>query len=124
MGGYTIELEFNDGKSQNVNFEPFLQKSLHPEIRSYLNRDKFTQFRVEYGDLVWGDFELCFPVKDLYANQIFSQQCGFDSGLTGSPRTDRELLIDYETNAAGYGIPTHHRGDAKPLDRRRALWNS
>ena len=70
MGGYTIELEFNDGKSQNVNFEPFLQKSLHPEIRSYLNRDKFTQFRVEYGDLVLGDFELCFPVKDLYANQI------------------------------------------------------
>jgi hypothetical protein len=25
---------------------------------------------VEYGDLVWGDYELCFPVKDLYANQI------------------------------------------------------
>ena len=69
-GGYTIELEFNDGKSQKVNFEPFLQKSLHPEIRSYLNQDKFTQFRVEYGDLVWGDFELCFPVKDIYANQI------------------------------------------------------
>ena len=70
VGGYTLELEFNDGKSQKVNFEPFLQKSLHPEIRSYLNQDKFTQFRVEYGDLVWGDFELCFPVKDLYANQI------------------------------------------------------
>ena len=69
-GGYTIELEFNDGMSQKVNFEPFLQKSLHPEIRSYLNQDKFTQFRLEYGDLVWGDFELCFPVKDLYANQI------------------------------------------------------
>ena len=23
----------------------------------------------------------------------FSQQCGFDSGLTGSPRMDRELLM-------------------------------
>ena len=40
LGGYSIELEFNDGKSQKVNFEPFLQKSLHPEIRSYLNQDR------------------------------------------------------------------------------------
>ena len=70
LGGYSIELEFGDGKCQEVNFEPFLRKSLHPEIRSYLNQDKFMQFWVEYGDLVWGDFELCFPVKDLYANQI------------------------------------------------------
>ena len=70
LGGYSIELEFGDGKCQKVNFEPFLRKALHPEIRSYLNQDKFTQFRVEYGDLVWGDYELCFPVKDLYANQI------------------------------------------------------
>ena len=77
MGGYTIELEFNDGKSQNVNFEPFLRKSLHPEIRSYLNQDKFTQFRVEYGDLVWGDYELCFPVKNLYANQISHTSADF-----------------------------------------------
>ena len=70
LGGYSIELEFGDGMRQKVNFEPFLKKSLHPEIRAYLNQDKFTQFRVEYGDLVWGDYELCFPVKDLYANQI------------------------------------------------------
>jgi hypothetical protein len=70
LGGYSIELEFGDGKCQKVNFEPFLRKSLHPEIRFYLNQDKFKQFRVEHGDLVWGDYELCFPVKDLYANQI------------------------------------------------------
>jgi hypothetical protein len=70
LGGYSVELEFGDGKCQKVNFEPFLRKALHPEIRSYLNLEKFTQFRVEYGDLVWGDYELCFPVKDLYANQI------------------------------------------------------
>jgi hypothetical protein len=70
LGGYSIELEFGDGKRQNVNFEPFLKKSLHPEIRSFLNLEKFMQFRVEYGDLLWGDYELCFPVKNLYSNQI------------------------------------------------------
>jgi hypothetical protein len=70
LGGYNIELKFDDGTRQKVNFEPFLKKSLHPEIRSYLNLEKFKQFRVEYGDLILGDYELCFPVKDLYANQI------------------------------------------------------
>ena len=70
LGGYSIELEFGDGKRQKVNFELFLRKSLHPEIRSYLNQDKFIQFRVEYGDLVWGDYELCFPVKDLKGGLI------------------------------------------------------
>ncbi len=70
LGEYSIDLEFSNGKRQKVNFEPFLRKSLHPEIRSYLNLEKFTQFRLEYGDLVWGDYELCFPVKDLYENQI------------------------------------------------------
>jgi hypothetical protein len=70
LGGYRLELEFGDGKLQKVDFEPFLKSSLHPEIRSYLNLEKFTQFRLEYGDLVWGDYELCFPIKDLYENQI------------------------------------------------------
>jgi hypothetical protein len=25
---------------------------------------------LEHGDLVWGDFDLCFPIMDLYENQI------------------------------------------------------
>ena len=70
LGGYSLELEFEDGKRQKVDFEPFLRKSLHPEIQSYLDIGKFKQFRLEYGDLIWGDYELCFPVMDLYENQI------------------------------------------------------
>ena len=69
-GGYSIELEFGDGKCQKVNFESFLRKSLHPEIQSYLAMEKFKQFRLEHGDLVWGDYDLCFPIMDLYENQI------------------------------------------------------
>jgi hypothetical protein len=70
LEGYLLELEFGDGKRQKIDFEPFLRKSLHPEIQSYLDIGKFKQFRLEYGDLVWGDYELCFPVMDLYENQI------------------------------------------------------
>lgn len=70
LEGYLLELEFGDGKRQKIDFEPFLRKSLHPEIQSYLDIGKFKQFRLEYGDLVWGDYDLCFPVMDLYENQI------------------------------------------------------
>ena len=32
--------------------------------------EKFQGFRVEHGDLVWGDYDLCFPVADLYRGKI------------------------------------------------------
>jgi len=30
----------------------------------------FSAFRIGYGDLVWGDYALCFPIIDLYRNQL------------------------------------------------------
>jgi hypothetical protein len=67
---YLIHLRFDDGTEQEVNFEPVLSHSLHPDIRAYLDPVRFGSFRVEYGELVWGDYDLCFPVIDLYRNQI------------------------------------------------------
>ena len=69
-GEYRISLVFDDNKVQEVDFKPFLLHSHHPEIRAYLAPERFSAFRVEHGDLVWGDFELCFPVIDLYRNTI------------------------------------------------------
>jgi hypothetical protein len=70
LGDYSLRLSFDDGASQIVSFKEFLEESSHPEIRSFLEAKKFSTFRIEYGDLVWGDYELCFPVVDLYRNQI------------------------------------------------------
>lgn len=67
---YSIVLDFDDGKQQLINFKPFLIKSRHPDIRRWLDSDKFSAFRIEYGELVWGDYELCFPIYDLYRNQL------------------------------------------------------
>jgi hypothetical protein len=39
-------------------------------IRAYLDPDRFAQFAIRDGDLMWGDYELCFPVADLYENTI------------------------------------------------------
>jgi hypothetical protein len=74
MGGYGIRLKFDDGSSQDVDFQSFLEAALHPQIREFLKMDNFMRFRIEYGELIWGDYDLCFPVADLHKNQIFPKQ--------------------------------------------------
>jgi hypothetical protein len=69
-GGYKLRLVFSDGKERIVDFEPFLSNSLNPMIRKYLNLDNFKNFTVEYGDLMWNDYDLCFPIADLYEGRI------------------------------------------------------
>ena len=67
---YEIRLNFDDGTSQVIDFEPFLQRASHPQIRAFLDSRKFGDFRIVHGELVWGDYELCFPMMDLYTNRI------------------------------------------------------
>jgi hypothetical protein len=69
-GEYRLRVAFGDGTERIVNFGPFLHKSSHPAIRAFLAPEKFASFRVEHGDLLWGDYELCFPIADLYAGCI------------------------------------------------------
>ena len=70
LNEFKLKLLFSDGKEQVVNFHPFLEHSLHPAIRKYLNPKKFKKFTLEDENLMWGDFDLIFPVMDLYKNQI------------------------------------------------------
>ncbi len=67
---YQLRLVFDDGTIQEVDFKDFLTQSRHPEIRVYLEESKFDAYHLEYGELVWGDFDLCFPIIDLYHNRI------------------------------------------------------
>jgi hypothetical protein len=70
VADYTLRLRFSDGEERLVDFEPFLRGSLNPMIRAYLDPEKFKQFAVEYGDLQWNDYDLCFPIADLYEGRI------------------------------------------------------
>jgi hypothetical protein len=69
-GEYKVQISFNDGHVQIVDFEPFLRSSLNPLIRKYLDPVLFEQFSVEGGDLQWNDYDLCFPIADLYENNL------------------------------------------------------
>ncbi len=70
LDDYVLQIDFDDGTTQRVDFKHFLSKSQHPEIRAYLDHAHFSSFRIEHGELVWGDYDLCFPMMDLYLNQI------------------------------------------------------
>ncbi|SJM91361.1 DUF2442 domain-containing protein [Crenothrix polyspora] len=70
MEDYRLHFTFNDNKQQTIDFKAFLTNTRHPDIRRYLDPEKFAEYRIEYGELIWGDYELCFPIIDLYRNQL------------------------------------------------------
>jgi hypothetical protein len=70
LEGYKLCIRFSDGEQRIVDFEPFLTRARNPHIRAYLQLDRFRGYVVENGDLVWGDYDLCFPIADLYEGRI------------------------------------------------------
>ena len=70
VGNHIIRIDFNDNVSRKVDFKPFLKQALHPSIRKYLNESKFQQFTIIDGNLNWNDYELIFPLEELYNGEI------------------------------------------------------
>ena len=70
LSDYAIRIRFSDGKEKLVDFKPFLSKSLHPSIKKYLDENKFSNFSLTDGNLNWNDYDLIFPLSDLYNGQI------------------------------------------------------
>jgi len=70
LSDYAIRVKFSDGKEKLVDFKPFLSKSLHPSIKKYLDENKFSNFSLTDGNLNWNDYDLIFPLSDLYNGQI------------------------------------------------------
>jgi hypothetical protein len=67
---YILKLTFNDGKVQEVDFRPFLESAQHPEIAKYLDINVFMQYDLVDGDIIWNDYDLVFPIWDLYSNSL------------------------------------------------------
>ncbi len=67
---YQIRITFSDGIVRILDFSRFLHNARNPMTRKYLDKDLFARFYIEYGDIIWNDYELCFPIWDLYEGQI------------------------------------------------------
>lgn len=72
LSDYVIRIKFNDGNEKIVDFKPFLSKSLHPAIKKYLDENKFSNFSLINGNLNWNDYDLIFPISDLYSGKILA----------------------------------------------------
>lgn len=70
LSDYMLEVKFSDGKINQIDFKEFLSRSSHPEICKYLNQDLFSTFEVKDGNVIWKDFDLIFPLADLYSGKI------------------------------------------------------
>ena len=38
--------------------------------RKYLDKSLFRNFSLAYGDLIWNDYEMCFPIWDLHEGKV------------------------------------------------------
>ena len=70
IGDYAIRILFSDGFSRQVDFKSFLESSLHPSIRKYLDEGKFKTYQIVDGNLNWNDYDLIFPLEDLYQGKL------------------------------------------------------
>lgn len=70
LGNYHILIEFNNGVEKFVDFADFLSKSQHKSIKKYLNETLFGTFKIIDGNLNWNDYDMIFPIADLYDGKI------------------------------------------------------
>jgi len=70
MGKYEIHFTFSDQTEQAIDFGGFLNRSNNPMTRKYLDKKLFKNFKIEFGDIVWNDYELCFPIQDLHEGNV------------------------------------------------------
>ena len=71
VGGLSLKLTFSDGFVRILDFSEYLSSHPHPQHDSYKDPDKFREFYIDCGNLVWGkDWDMIFPVEDLYTGVI------------------------------------------------------
>ncbi len=67
---YKINFIFNDGTQKLIDFSSFLMNAKNPMTKKYLDKQLFKKYEIEYGDIIWNDYELCFPIWNLYQGNI------------------------------------------------------
>ena len=70
VADYKLRLVFNDGKQRVMDFEPFLRQAKNPMLTQDRQLRKFKRFHLDHGDLMWGDYEMIFPITDLHRGEI------------------------------------------------------
>lgn len=67
---YQIRFVFSDNTERVVDFSAFLKNAKNPMTGKYRDKKLFRKFQVVYGDIQWNDYELCFPIWDIYQGKV------------------------------------------------------
>ena len=67
---YKIQFTFSDQTEKVIDFEPFLTTAKNPMNKKYLDVNLFKAFSIVYGDIIWNDYEMCFPIWDLHEGNV------------------------------------------------------
>lgn len=87
VSDYKLLIVFSDGKTNIVDFEKRIRKQLVPEYKAYLSLDLFKTFKIENGNIVWGeDWDLVFPIDKLYNNSL-------DAKKGAKPVADKKMQV-------------------------------
>lgn len=71
IGEYSIHFSFSDGVEKTIDFSDFLKNARNTITRKYLDKKLFEKFTLNYGDTIWNDFEMCFPIPNLHEGKIY-----------------------------------------------------
>ncbi|MEI6276656.1 MAG: hypothetical protein WCP08_11740 [Prolixibacteraceae bacterium] len=71
LEGYKVEIVFSDKTKKIVDFGNFILNHPHPVHDKYKDLQKFKSFKIESGNIVWGDnWDLIFPISQIYRGKI------------------------------------------------------
>jgi len=70
VGEYKIKFIFSDRLERLIDFSNFLISAKNPMTKKYLDKQLFEKFSIHYGDIIWNDYEMCFPIWDLHEGKI------------------------------------------------------
>lgn len=73
LSDFALRITFNNGIEKLIDFKPFLSNAIHPSVKKYFNETLFKNFKIVDGNLNWNDYELIFPISDLYNGKIESK---------------------------------------------------
>lgn len=74
-GNLSVNLQFSDHTSQTVDIGEFIRRHPHPQYNKYLDEKKFSQFKLENGNIVWGkNWDLIFPIEQLHSGSVINNR--------------------------------------------------
>jgi hypothetical protein len=87
LGDYRIRFEFTDGHANEIDFHGFLTKpAQNPMATQFLDITRFKKFKIDQrADIIWGDWEMCFPFAALYAGDLDVDSLGNKKKVSRKP---------------------------------------